>query len=241
MCNNLVQFWILNATIPEIAKFFICWECSRTVGSLKENVWCTKWTNVVSIEEKNHAWVLSKDIIKFWTTTTGSQDSRLNMMLEGRRPSALILQSIWRWEANWTTDRPKYWLFPQCQRINTLNESLPKHWYYISSSQTERRAKEICKIFESVLDDVPIALSAQNQPSQTLVIQNQAYKPPRLQTPRDIPHCTYCNRPRHTKETCYQMHGYPEKIATCQIQPRKPFIRRDFRQGGTIDSQDHFT
>lgn len=87
------------------------------------------------------------------------------------------------------------------------------------------------------LDEVPITFSVHNHPIQVLVIQNQAYKPPKPQTPRDIPHCTHCNRPEHTKEICYQMHGYPENLATSQMQPRRLFMRRDFGQDGVGQSR----
>lgn len=64
------------------------------------------------------------------------------------------------------------------------------------------------------------SLTAPTEPSTTLLAITQhrstntqgLYRPPRPDT-RERPFCTYCKRPGHTTENCYQVHGYPEKHA----------------------------
>ncbi|CAL8995096.1 unnamed protein product [Prunus brigantina] len=38
----------------------------------------------------------------------------------------------------------------------------------------------------------------------------------RLTTPTYGPDCEYCGDPRHTRETCFKLHGYPDWWATLQ-------------------------
>lgn len=73
-----------------------------------------------------------------------------------------------------------------------------------------------------------IALLAQQH---ALFAQQHTNKPPRSQEGRERPYYTHYKRPGHTLNTCYQVHGYPDKGNTRNFSQNNQ-QRRNFKAPG---------
>ena len=61
----------------------------------------------------------------------------------------------------------------------------------------------------------------------------------RLTTPTHGRDCAYCGDPRHTRETCFKLHGYPEWWATYKDRTRRDTTNNDTGYGfHTLDKSD---